>query len=175
MHAPTDTPKRISMNGLNFTGKATILVVEDTPDSLVLLSNLLKDEYVVKIASGGEKALKIAASDSPPDLILLDIIMPGMDGYEVCRRLKRDPKTMNIPVIFLTAKAEWKDEKKGLELGAVDYITKPISPPIVMACVRTQLELKHERGWLPAKSAVDGAAGTEKHCPPLRPRDPPEY
>ena len=130
------------MDALDFTEKATILVVDDTPDNLALMSSLLKTDYKVKIANGGEKALKIAVSDSPPDLILLDIMMPGMDGYEVCLRLKRDPKTMNIPVIFLTAKAEMEDEKKGLELGAVDYITKPISPPIVMARVKNHLALK---------------------------------
>jgi len=130
------------MNGLNLIKKATVLVVDDTPDNLALMSNLLKDDYKVKIANGGEKALKIAASDSPPDLILLDIMMPGMDGYEVCQRLKRDPKTVDIPVIFLTAKTEVEDEKKGLELGAVDYITKPISPPIVMARVQNHLALK---------------------------------
>jgi putative two-component system response regulator len=130
------------MNGLHFTEKATILVVDDTPDDLALMSNLLLADYTVKIAISGEKALSIAESDSPPDLILLDIMMPEMDGYEVCRRLKHDLRTMNIPVIFLTAKAEEEDEKKGLELGAVDYITKPISPPIVMARVKTHLTLK---------------------------------
>jgi putative two-component system response regulator len=124
------------------TEKATILVVDDTPDNLTLMSNLLKDDYRVRIANGGEKALHIAASDAPPDLILLDIMMPGMDGYEVCRQLKHEPRTMNIPVIFLTAKSEMEDEKKGLELGAVDYITKPISPPIVMARVKNHLALK---------------------------------
>ena len=122
--------------------KPTILVVDDTPDNLVLMSNLLKDDYKVKVANSGEKALKIAASDSPPDLILLDITMAGMDGYEVCQRLKLAPRTMNIPVIFLTAKTEVEDEKRGLELGAVDYITKPISPPIVMARVKSHLTLK---------------------------------
>ena len=122
--------------------KPTILVVDDTPDNLTLMSSLLKDDYKVKIANGGQKALQIAVSDTPPDLILLDITMAGMDGYEVCQRLKLDPKTMNIPVIFLTAKTEVEDEKKGLELGAVDYITKPISPPIVMARVKNHLALK---------------------------------
>ena len=130
------------MDGLDLIKKATVLVVDDTPDNLALMSGLLKDDYKVKIASGGEKALKIATSDTPPDLILLDITMPGMDGYEVCQRLKLDPKTMHIPVIFLTAKSEVEDEKKGLELGAVDYITKPISPPIVMARVKNHLALK---------------------------------
>ena len=130
------------MNEFDFTDKPTILVVDDTPDNLIMMSSLLKSDYKVKIANGGEKALRIAASDSPPDLILLDIMMPDMDGYEVCRRLKLQPNTMNIPVIFLTAKNEMEDEKKGLELGAVDYITKPISPPIVLARVKNHLALK---------------------------------
>ena len=130
------------MSKFNLTKKATILVVDDTPGNLALMSSLLKGDYTVKIANSGEKALNIAASDSPPDLILLDIMMPGMDGYEVCRRLKRDPRTMSIPVIFITAKTEGEDEKKGLELGAIDYITKPISPPIVMARVKNHLVLK---------------------------------
>lgn len=136
------------MDELDFTEKATILVVDDTPDNLVLMSNLLKDVYKVKIANSGDKALKTATSDSPPDLILLDIMMPDMDGYEVCQRLKRNPKTMNIPVIFLTAKTEVEDEQKGLELGAVDYITKPISPPIVMARVKNHLALKAMEDFL---------------------------
>ena len=122
--------------------RPTILVVDDTPDNLALMSGLLTDEYRVKVASSGEKALRIAASDSPPDLILLDIMMPGLDGYAVCERLKADPRTARIPVIFLTAKSDMEDEKRGLELGAVDYITKPISPPIVMARVRNHLSLK---------------------------------
>ncbi|MCX7149869.1 MAG: response regulator [Rhodocyclales bacterium] len=136
------------MDGLDFTERATILVVDDTPDNLSVMSNLLMDRYRVKIANSGEKALQIAASDSPPDLILLDIMMPGMDGYEVCERLKHDPKTAGIPVIFLTAKAEATDEKKGLELGAVDYITKPISPPLVMARVKNHLALKATNDFL---------------------------
>lgn len=130
------------MNQHNLAEKSTLLVVDDTPDNLLLMNDLLKDDYKVKLAGSGEKALKIAGSDSPPDLILLDIMMPVMDGYEVCRRLKQDPKTMNIPIIFLTAKAEVGDEKKGLELGAVDYIIKPVSPPIVIARVKSHLALK---------------------------------
>ena len=141
------------MHGPDFTERTTILVVDDTPDNLALMSSLLKDAYKVKVANGGEKALKIAASDSPPDLILLDIMMPGMDGYEVCRRLKSDPRTMNIPVIFLTARSEVEDEKKGLELGAVDYITKPISPPIVMARVKNHLALKAMADFLRDQTA----------------------
>jgi signal transduction histidine kinase len=122
--------------------KAAILVVDDMADNLALLSNLLKDEYRVKIANSGEKALRIALADPQPELILLDVMMPGMDGYEVCWSLKHNTRTMNIPVIFLTGKTEDEDEKKGLELGAVDYITKPISPPIVMARVKNHLALK---------------------------------
>jgi putative two-component system response regulator len=122
--------------------KATILVVDDTAYNQALMNNLLKKYYTVKIAESGEKALMIAQSEPHPDLILLDIMMPIMDGYEVCRRLKSDPRTMNIPVIFLTAKSEVEDEQKGLELGAVDYITKPISLPIVLARVKTHLALK---------------------------------
>ncbi|MDD2915191.1 MAG: response regulator [Gallionella sp.] len=130
------------MDELNLTGKATILVVDDVPGNLALMSNMLKDYYKVKIANNGEKALKIAASDSPPDLIMLDIVMPGMDGFEVCRHLKLNPRTMHIPVIFLTAKSDAEDEQKGLELGAIDYITKPISPPAVMMRVKNQLALQ---------------------------------
>jgi signal transduction histidine kinase len=132
------------MDFLDFTHKATILVVDDTADNLTLMNNLLKDEYKVKVAHSGEKALLIATSETPPDLILLDIMMPNIDGYEVCRRLKANPKTLNIPVVFLTAKVGIEDEKKGLELGAVDYITKPISPPIVMARVKNHLALQEK-------------------------------
>jgi len=135
------------MNGLlrgppALAAKPVVLVVDDTPDNLALMSALLTDEYRVKVASSGEKALRIASSDSPPDLILLDIMMPGLDGYAVCGRLKSEARTANIPVIFLTAKSDMEDEKRGLELGAVDYITKPISPPIVMARVKNHLALK---------------------------------
>jgi putative two-component system response regulator len=133
--------------------RPTVLVVDDTPDNLVLMSGLLKDEYRVKVANSGERALKIAISDSPPDLVLLDIMMPEMDGYEVCKRLKAYPATRRIPVIFLTAMAEVADETKGLSLGAVDYITKPISPPIVLARVRTHLALKAAADFLHDKNA----------------------
>ncbi|MFZ2961004.1 MAG: response regulator [Candidatus Ozemobacteraceae bacterium] len=122
--------------------RPTVLVVDDTPDNLSLLGDLLKEEYKVKVANNGEKALAIVRSETPPDLILLDIIMPGMDGYEVCHQLKTDAATSQIPIIFLTVRADMEDEKKGLEMGAVDYITKPISPPIVLARIRTQLRLK---------------------------------
>lgn len=128
--------------------KPTVLVVDDTPDNLTLMSGLLKDKYKVKIANNGERALKVATTGTPPDIILLDIMMPVMDGYETCRHLKENPETRDIPVVFLTAKAEVEDEMKGFELGAVDYITKPISPPIVMARVQTQLQLKQVRDYL---------------------------
>jgi putative two-component system response regulator len=137
---------------LNFVSKPTVLVVDDTPDNLSLMSGLLKDDYKIKVANNGEKAIKIAQSDNPPALILLDIMMPDMDGYEVCRRLKSDPQTRDIPVIFLTAKAEVEDEQMGLELGAVDYLTKPVSPPIVMARVRNHLALKAQQDFLRDKS-----------------------
>ena len=133
--------------------KQVILVVDDTPDNLTLMNELLKDLYKVKLANGGERALRIASSDSPPDLILLDIMMPETDGYEVCIRLKADPKTRDIPVIFLTARSDVEDEKKGLDLGAVDYITKPISPSIVLARVKTHLYVKATQDFLKDKNA----------------------
>ena len=121
---------------------ATILVVDDTPENLSLMSDLLRDDYRVKVATNGEKALRIAAGESVPDMILLDVMMPGMDGYEVCRRLKADPTTKDIPVIFLTARTDPEDERVGLELGAVDFITKPVNPPLVQARVRNHLIVK---------------------------------
>ena len=133
--------------------RQTILIVDDTPDNITLLSALLKDHYRIKVATNGERALKIAAATPLPDLILLDIMMPGMDGYEVCQRLKADPRTADIPVIFLTAKVQVEDEEKGLKLGAVDYITKPISPPIVLARVETHLTLKNARQFLKDRNA----------------------
>ncbi|MCI4626420.1 MAG: two-component system response regulator [Candidatus Magnetoovum sp. WYHC-5] len=132
----------------NSMEKAVILVVDDNADNLTLMSNLLKLKYKVKVANSGARALKIAGSDSPPDLVLLDIMMPEMDGYEVLRQLRANPKTNDIPVIFLTAKADMEDERYGLSLGAVDYITKPVSPPIVMARVHNHLDLKAMHDFL---------------------------
>ena len=140
------------MDALHLKDKATILVVDDTPDNLALMSALLKNVYKVKVANHGDKGLRIAAS-TPPDLILLDVMMPDIDGYEVCRRLKADPGTRGIPVIFLTARSEPDDEQKGLALGAADYITKPISPPILLARVATQLALKASADFLRDQNA----------------------
>ena len=136
------------MDALPFNDKATILVVDDTPDNLALMSALLKNTYRVKVANHGDKGLRIATSVTPPDLILLDVMMPDIDGYEVCRRLKADSRTCHIPVLFLTARSEAEDERKGLALGAADYITKPISPPILLARVATQLTLKASSDFL---------------------------
>ena len=130
------------MNHARQRSKPTVLVVDDTPANLSLLGDLLKDEYQVKVATGGARALEIARSTSQPDLILLDVLMPGIDGYAVCRELKRDDYTRHIPIIFLTTRADPADEERGLQLGAADYIAKPISPPVVLARIRSQLQLQ---------------------------------
>ena len=127
------------------TDAKCLLIVDDTPENIEVLVEILSPEYRTKVALTGEKAVGLCAGDGPPDLILLDVMMPGMDGYEVCRRLKVAEPTRDIPVIFVTAKTEEQDETKGLELGAVDYITKPISPAIVKARVRTHLALLTQR------------------------------
>lgn len=124
--------------------KATLLVVDDAPENIDLLHAILQPHYHVKVANGGEKALKILQSDQPTDLVLLDVVMPGLDGYEVCRQIKARPQTQHIPVVFVTAMDEQKDEEFGLALGAVDYVTKPFSAPIVLARIRTHLAL-HDR------------------------------
>ncbi len=132
--------------------RPVVLVVDDTPDNLMLMAGLLKESYRVKVASGGEKALRIAQTVPAPDLILLDIMMPDMDGYDVCRRLKADAATRDIPVVFLTALSEQADEQAGLELGAVDYITKPISAPILLARVRNHIRLKEAADYIRDKN-----------------------
>lgn len=133
--------------------KPTLLAVDDTADNLALLNDLLSKQYKVKLANSGAKALKIAAAAPPPDLILLDIMMPGMDGYEVCRQLKQQAATRDIPVIFLTACADAEAERAGLEAGAVDYVTKPFNPPVLLARVKTHLALKAQADFLRDKSA----------------------
>ncbi len=132
---------------MSTSSKPVVLAVDDNPDNLLLINDVLKDRYKVKGASNGARALQLA-QESRPDLILLDIMMPQMDGYEVCRRLQADERTRDIPVIFVTAKAEEQDEEFGLSLGAVDYITKPINAAIVRARVHTQLEMKAAADFL---------------------------
>jgi CheY-like chemotaxis protein len=119
-----------------------VLIVDDTPTNVAVVSGVLKDLFRTKVATNGEKALAIATAAEKPDLILLDVMMPGMDGFEVCRRLKANPDTRDIPIIFLTAKTDSIDEERGFDVGAVDYIHKPFSAPIVLARVRTQLALQ---------------------------------
>jgi Response regulator containing a CheY-like receiver domain and an HD-GYP domain len=129
-----------------------LLIVDDSPDEIALLEEILKTEYRVVSVTSGEEALKITHTGILPDLILLDIMMPDMDGYETCRRLRHDSRTGDIPIIFLTAKTGPINEKTGLDLGAEDYITKPPSPSIVRARIRTQLRLKQARDFLKNKA-----------------------
>lgn len=138
----------------------TILIVDDTPQNLTVLGELLQPLYRVRAANTGERALRAAGIDPKPDLILLDVMMPEMDGHEVLRRLRDNPSTSHIPVIFITAMNTTENEEHGLSLGAVDYITKPFNPAVVLARVRTQLELKQardrlsdENAWLEAEVA----------------------
>jgi sigma-B regulation protein RsbU (phosphoserine phosphatase) len=121
-----------------------ILIVDDMPENIRVLAGLLKGKYKQAVARDGASALDLALGSNKPDLILLDVMMPEMDGYEVCRRLKSVPETEDIPVIFITARDEVEDEALGFEVGAVDYVTKPFNPTIVKARVRTQLELRHK-------------------------------
>lgn len=132
--------------------RSLVLIVDDVHENLHGLMNILRDDYAIAAATSGDKALALARRQPQPDLILLDIVMPGMDGYEVCRRLKADPRTSQIPVIFLTSLSNEEDEKRGLDLGAEDYVTKPISPPILRARVRTHLNLKATADFLRDKA-----------------------
>ncbi len=120
----------------------TVLIVDDTPINIGVIAGALKDTYKTKVATSGEKALAIAGGEEKPDLILLDVLMPEMDGYEVCRRLKADAATREIPVIFLTGQTGTEDETRGFEEGAVDYIHKPFSEAVVKARVKTHLALR---------------------------------
>ena len=130
--------------------RPVILVVDDTPQHLSIICDVLEPDYTVRSANNGARALKIAQATPPPDLILLDIMMPEMDGYEVCRRLKADPATQRIPVIFVTALTAATEEQQGFDVGAVDYIAKPISPPVVLARVRNHLALSQKTEELEA-------------------------
>lgn len=132
----------------------SILIVDDMPEMIDSLSEILKD-YHVRAAVNGERALKIAGGANPPDLILLDIVMPGMDGYEVCRRLKADDRTKRIPVIFVSGLSEESDEANGLSLGALDYIRKPFKPSLIKARVRNHLELKYHQDKLERSSNTE--------------------
>ena len=132
--------------------KKKILIIDDMPANLELMAGVLKDDYNVQVATSGEKGLKLAR-EHMPDLILLDVMMPGMSGYDVCRRLKAEPELCDIPVIFVTALDDHADEAFGLQLGAVDYIVKPVVPGIVMARVKSQLALKNERDLLESQNA----------------------
>jgi putative two-component system response regulator len=129
-------------------GRPRVLIVDDTPENLHILNGILKDDYVVLAAVNGEKALALTGRDPPPDIVLLDVMMPGTDGYEVCRRLKADQRTSAIPVLFVTALASEESEAKGLALGAADYITKPFKPDLVKARVQNHLQLKMYRDHL---------------------------
>lgn len=135
-----------------------ILIVDDSAMVLKILYDMLKNEYVVIQAKSGEEALQLAVREIP-DLILLDVIMKDMDGYQVCKVLKSDPLTKNIPIIFVSGLNEQNDEKKGLELGAIDYITKPFSEPIVKIRIKNHLELKAYRDFLEQISSLDGLTG----------------
>ena len=118
--------------------RATVLIVDDTPDNLTLLSNLLKDRYNTKVAINGATALQIVAS-AKVDLVLLDIMMPEMDGFETCRRLKADPRSVAIPVVFLSAKSRPEDEAAGRAVGAVDFLSKPVNPDLLFSRVAAHL------------------------------------
>jgi len=124
------------------TAKKLLLLVDDDSENIQIVHSILKDNYKIRVAMNGVKALELAKMEPLPDLILLDVMMPHMDGYEVCSHLKADSKTRDTPVIFLTGKTEVSDETRGFEVGAVDYIHKPFSPPIVTARVRTHLMLR---------------------------------
>ena len=134
------------MNQVN--QKSTVLLVDDAPANIQIVNSILKDIYKIRIATSGAKALELVKVIPPPELILLDVMMPEMDGYEVCTRLKLDPETRDIPVIFLTGQTEVEDETKGFDVGAVDYIHKPFSPAVVKARVQTHLVLRGVREQL---------------------------
>ncbi len=136
-----------------------LLIVDDTHSDIMILKDLFASYCRTCFAGNGEEALESAVSDDPPHLIILDVILPDMDGYEVCRRLKADSRTRDIPVIFITVKDQHEDEIHGLELGAVDYITKPFFLPVVSARVKTHLELKRHRDILERLSSLDGLTG----------------
>jgi diguanylate cyclase (GGDEF)-like protein len=141
------------------TAKPLILIVDDTPTNIQVLAENLINDYRIKVAVSGEAALEAIARQGMPDLILLDVMMPDMDGYEVCRRLKEDPHTSAIPVIFVTALNGGDDEERGLNLGALDYIVKPFYLPVVKARIRNHIRLKQMTDMLEAMAWIDGLTG----------------
>ncbi|CAK0777891.1 two-component system, cell cycle response regulator [Gammaproteobacteria bacterium] len=138
------------------TEKPLILIVDDTPINVQVLAEALRTDYRIRVASGGQAALDSIAKYGVPDLVLLDIMMPGINGYEVCQQFKSDLRTQNIPIIFVTAKTDVVDEEYGLRLGAVDYITKPFHLPIVTARVQNQINLKLKSDLLETLALIDG-------------------
>jgi len=138
----------------NVRSRATVLIVDDMPNNLAVLGDLLVPAYHVRAANSGQRALEIALTPPYPDLVLLDLMMPDMDGLSVLAQLRAQPATANIPVIFVTSMDSAEDEEKGLALGAADYITKPIRPAVVLARVRTQLEAKFARDLLRDQNAA---------------------
>ena len=138
--------------------KATVLIVDDVPANIQLLAQLLKSDYAIKVATNGKRCLELAAA-TPPDLILLDVIMPDMDGYEVCKRLQSNAQTSHVPIIFLTGKDQAEDEEKGFELGAVDYIKRPFIPAIIEARVRSHITIKQQRDLLEQMAMHDQLTG----------------
>jgi putative two-component system response regulator len=154
-HDPARAPwrRRIEKMAETLIDKPTVLVVDDTPDNLSLMSGLLRAEFRVRVANSGEKALRILEAAPLPDLVLLDIMMPGMSGYDVCIAIKAASRTEHLPVIFLTALDSADDERLGLEVGAVDYLTKPINPAICLQRVRNHLQLKAATDFLRDRNA----------------------
>jgi diguanylate cyclase (GGDEF)-like protein len=147
-----------NMNENPTEGKPKVLLVDDTKTNILILTNALAADCEIIAATSGKEALELAAAETP-DLILLDILMPEMDGYAVCRELKSNPLTKPIPVIFITAMGEEENEAKGLEIGAIDYITKPFNPLIVKVRVKNHLDLKKYRDYLEHLSMIDGLTG----------------
>lgn len=141
------------MNATGFRKVPVILVVDDAPDNQLILEELLKPLYQVRVAGHGQEALSMAAEDPRPDLILLDVVMPGMSGFDVCRQLKSRAETRDIPVIFLTTLNATEDETRGMVLGAADYINKPVNPPVVLVRVANHLRLKAASDFLKDKNA----------------------
>lgn len=136
--------------------RQTLLIVDDEPANVQALAQLMHEEYRILVATSGEKALDVATGEVTPDLVLLDIQMPGIDGLEVCRRLKDNPRTSSIPVIFVTARDSTDDQEEGFALGAVDYVSKPFHPVLVRARVRTHMRLKQKTDLLEQLAMLDG-------------------